>query len=112
MTQTVSEVDRQREAAKRLHRDGLTIREIAAKLGITVSAVSNRLYYKPAAQQKAKEQAKANGNGNGDYSKELVIGICYAETERFLGVLGERFGVSAKVLRSRLSELLGHPPLR
>src|SRR5262245_47104372 len=103
---TREQADQRREEIHKLRGEGLTVRAIAEKLGVSKGNVHYYLY--------SGKQNYTNGETiqNGHHSKDLIIGICYAETERFVGVLSERFSVPAKVLRQRLSELLGHSPLR
>lgn len=97
------------------HAKGWTMRQIGAKLGVHAGTVGYYIYKqrgprKSGSETKGKEQS--NGNGSNAFGRELKIGIAYSEIERFVAVLGERLGVSPEVLRRRLSELLGHSPIR
>ena len=88
-----------------LAKQGLNQREISEKLGLYKGAPS---YYlrKHSAQDSHTGEAK-NGTG---INRNIGVGIAYAETERFIGVLAERLGIAPDILRSKLSELLGHSP--
>jgi AcrR family transcriptional regulator len=98
-----------------LKQQGLTLGQIAERVGLSHNSVHYHLYTKA---KTGKEHTNGNGtssaNANGDaaINRNILIGIAFAETERFIGLLSERLGVTAEVLKPRLSELLGHSPLR
>jgi transcriptional regulator len=110
-------VNERQARAIELRDQGLKMREIAAKMGIASGSVNYYLY-----GRKQTKIGKENTNGatrNGTdgetkngINKNILIGVAYSETERFIGLLGTRLGISTDLLRSRLSELLGHSPLR
>ena len=86
--------------------------EIAKKLNIPQSSV---YYYRHRAKHQATQSTNEEGaltNGSITINKNIVIGIAYAEVERFISNISQRLGISADVLRPRLSELLGRSPLR
>lgn len=101
-----------------LREKGLTLTAIAEKLEIPLGTVHSRMYAHGASKHSELSKEQSNGAGSTDngnalsVNKYILFGIAYAETERFIGVLSERLGVPAKVLRPRLSELLGHSPVR
>jgi predicted transcriptional regulator len=100
-----------------LREKGLTIKVISEKLHVPTGTISYRLYGNKNGRTYNEQKELTNGagsptaNGNG-FNKHVCVGIAFAETERFIGVLSERLGVPAAFLRPRLSELLGHSPLR
>src|SRR5215831_6740625 len=91
-----------------LREKGLTIHAIARKLGVSPSKVGYHLYQtKEQSNGHAKLPTVATETDSASLTnRNIKIGIAYAETERFLGLLSERLSLSADVLRSRLSELL------
>jgi DNA-binding CsgD family transcriptional regulator len=99
----------------RLKESGLNVPQIAAKLKISKSIVNYNLY------QRSKRFKEENNEQHPTYSsnssatgvhRDVLIGIAFSEVNRFIGLLGERLGVPATILGSRLAKLLGHPPLR
>lgn len=98
-----------------MQQKGWTREEIAEKLGVVKSTVGYYLDKKAKELQIIKEPS-TNGTGPSAaaaaINKNVCVGIAYAEVERFIGVLSQRLGLTPEVLRSRLSELLGHSPLR
>lgn len=98
-----------------LREEGLTIREVAGKLGIPTGTVSYHLYGQKNGREHHQTKELGNGAANGaasGFNKHVCVGIAFAETERFIGVLSQRLGVPTAFLRPRLSELLGRSPLR
>lgn len=103
-----------------LRKTGMRPAEIARTLNLYPSAVYYHTHraklgghHKPATPEVTGAQTNgAISNGHGTFDKKILIGIAFAETERFLAVLSERLGIPAAVLRPRLSELLGRSPLR
>ncbi|SRR5258708_2627549 len=93
-----------------LKEQGYSLMEISTKLGVPRTTIDYHLHVKQRRLQL--QQGGLNGTGDSSFNKSIRIGIAYAETQRFIGVLGERLGIAPELLRSRLSELLGHPPLR
>ena len=81
-------------------------RQIGEKLGIPGHAVAYHL------SKKQNTSSPEGASSNGHLNKNIAVGIAYAETERFIGVLAQRLGVPTDLLRSRLSELLGRSPIR
>jgi DNA-binding NarL/FixJ family response regulator len=115
---SVHKSDKRRAKILKLKEQGLTLVEIGRKVGVTSSTVG---YYINSRKDSPKNQtvleakngdSSATTNGNSTINKNIFIGIAYAEIERFIGLLSERLSISADILRPRLSELLGHPPLR
>lgn len=102
-----------------LKEKGLTYREIGEKIGMSTHGVG---YYTSARGRRKQDKVslgeldspgKEQMNGHHPTTnKHILIGIAYAETERFITNLSERIAVPAEVLRRRLAELLGHSPLR
>jgi transposase-like protein len=101
-----------------LKAEGLTGKQIAEKLKLPYTVVHYQLYKpQPHGKEQTNGAATSNRNGNGAVStpsanENILIGFAFAETERFIGLLGERLRISTEVLRPRLSKLLGHSPLR
>jgi hypothetical protein len=99
-----------------MRKDGYKVREIVEKLGIKDGMVNYYVYGKYGKANKIQETRKEQQNGHSSkgsaINKNICIGIAYAEVERFIGVLSERLAIPATVLRSRLSELLEHSPVR
>lgn len=96
-----------------LRATGLSVRAVAEELHLTPGKTWGII--KKMKQIEHQEPTKEQSNGNssaGGINKNILIGIAFAETERFIAVLSERLGVPADILRPRLSELLGHSPLR
>lgn len=83
-----------------------TQRAIGEKLGIPWHTVAYHL------SKKQNTSSPEGASQNGHINKHVAVGIAYAETERFIGVLAQRLGVPTDLLRSRLSELLGRSPIR
>lgn len=107
--------NKQEELAARireLRKEGLTIRAIAKKLHRPEGTISYRLYAAANGRSHHKLQQEESSNGHNPINNNIRIGIAYAETERFIGVLGQRLSLAPELLRSRLSELLGHSPMR
>ena len=105
----------------KLKQDGLTLRAIAAKLDLAKGTVSSAYYRYLKSNGRSKGHSKGeelNGNnandsnGSTSANKNILIGIAFAETTRFIDNLSERIAVPPETLRRRLSELLGHSPLR
>jgi len=98
---------------KTLRGQGLGVGEIAEILKLPRTTVNYHFYKKT---KEALSVGKEQWNGTSSpLNKHVCVGIAYAETERFIGVLAEKLALPATFLRSRLSELLGllgHSPLR
>lgn len=95
-----------------LRKEGLTLKEIAKKLHRPLGTIHYRAYGAANGEQHHKLHEKESSNGHNPINNNIRIGIAYAETERFIGVLGQRLSLPPELLRSRLSELLGHSPMR
>lgn len=93
-----------RDEIQRLKDQGYARREIADKLHVPGSIVS---YYTG-----LQTSPTTGGTSNGILNKNFVVGIAYAETERFVAHLSQRLALPTNFLRQRLSELLGRSPLR
>lgn len=107
-----------RQKVMELRGQGYGVKEIAVKLGWNPSRV-NYYVYQAGKHKQHQDKEMTNGNSNGSGSsvsafgnKQFVLGIAYSETERFLSVLSERLKIPTNLLRQRLSELLGHSPMR
>lgn len=86
--------------------------QIAQRLGLAPQTVYyhvNKLQKQATAATPATEETSGNSNA---FSKDIRIGIAFAETERFVNAIGERLALPPTILRRRLSELLGHSPVR
>lgn len=96
-----------------LRSTGLKLREIGEMLKLTPAAVG---YYTRTNVQNGTEisqnGAHQNGHNGNSINRNILFGIALSETERFIGLLSEKLSIPAEILRSRLSELLGHSPLR
>ena len=82
--------------------------EIGRKLNMKPGTVG--YYLAPRRKYQFTQLGKEQTNGH--INKNIALGIAYAETERFIGVLAQRLAFAPAILRQRLSELLGHSPLR
>jgi len=100
-----------------LKKQGLNLTAISKQVGLPTSTVSYYMYTRKLKSPVGKEESNGASSTNGKsatstVNKHVLIGIAYAETERFITLLSERLGLTSEVLRPRLSELLGHSPLR
>jgi transposase len=102
----------------RYHDNGMSGREMAAKLHIS----TGQIYYwlakmnggsakKSGFQNPKPRKGDTNGIKN-PFNKNILLGIAYAETERFFTNISERIKIPPQVLRRRLPELLAASSLR
>jgi len=107
-----------------LREQGMSVKEIAKKIGVGYSTAgyyitqlnkaNGKISQAHSNGKESHEQIAAshNGNGNGTVNRNVLIGIAYAETDRFIGVLAERLSVPGPILRRELSGLLGRETIR
>lgn len=103
----------------RYRAQGLSGREISAKAGVSQPQVYYWLAKVNGGSAKVNGSQGSNsnlkkGNTNGvknPFNKNILLGIAYAETERFIANIAPRIKIPAQILRRRLPELLGHSPL-
>ncbi len=89
---------------------GMKGREIAAKVHLSPA----QIWYWLKKMNSSQDSKSSKGDVNGiksNFNKNILLGIAYAETERFIANLAQRIKVPPQVLRRRLPELLGHSPL-
>lgn len=90
---------------KELYEKGMPARQIAEKFHVSYSMVSYHLHKKDKLQKSTQ-----NGGQLGKLNRNVLIGVAWSETERFIGLLAQRFAFPPAFLRQRLSELLGSSP--
>jgi transposase len=95
----------------RLYREqGYTWREVGEKIGLhkaTLYAHKDEILNAGSNLQKGEIHGLAAAS-----NRNVFIGYAYAKVEEYIAVLAERAHFPHQVLRARLSELLGHSPLR
>jgi hypothetical protein len=99
-----------------LRGQGFSRSEIAVRLNIPhYMANYYAMKYKKQHESQIQQVNSPNQKGalveNG-INKNILLGVAWAETERFTALLAERLTLDPSLLRSRLPELLGRSPFR